>query len=363
MIKIGLVGLPNVGKSSLFRFLTQKESKEGIENYPFATIKPSHGIMPIPDFRLEKLAQDFQSGKVTPSAIEWVDIAGLVKGAAQGLGLGNEFLSHIREVDLICHVVRCFAGSNVEHVEKSVNPLRDYEIIQSELILADLQQIEKRKQKLQILQKKQPQQAEKELKILTYLEQNLMNNCVLFQLKLTAEQKNPEWIQIIKSYNLLTVKPIIIIANYNQEAEIKELENYAQEKQIYFFPLSVKDENDYLDLSVEEKKELGTDWKTTNLGLLAEKIKELLNLKVFFTAGPKETKSWLARKEMNAKQCAGLIHSDIEKGFVCVQVYNYQDWLIYPSEQQLSELGKIRSKGSQYIIQEGDICHFLFSAR
>ncbi|CAH1758453.1 12925_t:CDS:2 [Entrophospora sp. SA101] len=179
MIKIGLVGLPNVGKSSLFRFLTKKEVL--IANYPFATIDPNHGVMPIADFRLEKLAQVFQ-----------IDIAGLVKGAAQGSGLGNEFLSHVREVDLICHVLRCFADSNIEHVEKSVDSLRDYEIIQSELILADLQQIEKKKQKLQILQKKQPQQAEKELKILAYLEQNLMNGFALSQLKLNAEEKGQE---------------------------------------------------------------------------------------------------------------------------------------------------------------------------
>jgi GTP-binding protein YchF len=353
MIKIGLVGLPNVGKSSLFRFLTQKESKEDIKNYPFATIKPNHGIVPIPDFRLENLAQNFQSSKITPSVIEWVDIAGLVKGAAQGFGLGNEFLSHIHEVDLICHVVRCFIDFNVEHVEKSVNPLRDYEIIQSELILTDLQQIEKRKQKLQTLQKKQPKQAEKELKILTYLEQNLMNGFAFSQLKLAIEQKNPEWLQTIKNYNLLTTKPMIIIANYSQETEIKELENYAKTQQIYFFPLPIQTENDYLDLSAEEKKEFGTDWQTSNLSLLNEKIKELLNLKVFFTAGPKETKSWLAGKEMNAKQCAGLIHSDLEKGFIRAQIYNYQGWL--------KKADKIRTEGAQYIIQEGDICHFLFS--
>ncbi|KLL02924.1 MAG: GTP-binding protein YchF [Mycoplasmataceae bacterium CE_OT135] len=358
MIKIGLVGLPNVGKSSLFRFLTQKEVL--IANYPFATIDPNHGVMPIPDFRLEKLAQDFQSVKITPSAIEWVDIAGLVKGAAQGSGLGNEFLAHIREVDLICHVLRCFADSNIEHVEKSVDALRDYEIIQSELILADLQQIEKKKEKLQILQKKQNPQAEKELKILAYLEQNLMNGFALSQLNLT-EEKNQEWTQIIKSYNLLTIKPAIIIANYNQPAEIKVLENYAKEKQMGFFALSVQTENDYLNLSVAEKKELGTNWQTADLSLLTAKIKELLNLKVFFTAGPKESKSWLGKQKMNAKQCSGLIHSDIEKGFIRAQIYNYQDWLIYPSEQQLKKLGKIRTESAQYIIQDGDICHFLFN--
>ena len=361
MIKIGLVGLPNVGKSSLFRFLTRRESKEGIKSYPFATIEPDHGIMPISDPRLEKLAQSFQSAKTIPSIIEWVDIAGLVKGAAQGSGLGNEFLSHIREVDLICHVLRCFVDPNIEHVEKSVDPLRDYEIIQSELILADLQQIKKRKQKLQTFQKKQPQQIEKELKILAYLETNLMNGSVISQLKLDSGQKEQEWIQIIKNYNLLTIKPIIIIANYNQPAEIKVLEKYTKEKQIYFFPVSVQTENDYLDLSITEKNKLEISWQSADLNLLSKKIKELLNLKVFFTAGPKETKSWLASKEMNAKQCAGLIHSDIKKGFIRAQLYNYQDWLTCPNEPQLKKLGKIRTESAQYIIQDGDVCHFLFN--
>ena len=188
-----------------------------------------------------------------------------------------------------------------------------------------------------------------------------MNGFAFSQLKLAIEQKNPEWLQIIKNYNLLTTKPMIIIANYSQEAEIKELKNYAKTQQICFFSLPVQAENDYLDLSTEEKKELGVDWQTANLGLLTEKIKELLNLKVFFTAGPKETKSWLAGKEMNAKQCAGLIHSDIEKRFNHARVYNYQDWLTCPSEQRLSKLGKIRTEGAQYTIQDGDICHFLFS--
>jgi ribosome-binding ATPase len=356
MIKVGLVGLPNVGKSSLFYFFTHQEKvlKE-IANRPFATISPNQGIMAVSDERLEKLAHGFQSKKTTPSTVEWVDIAGLVKGAAQGLGLGNEFLSHIREVDLVCHVLRCFADSSIEHVEKTVDPIRDCEIIQSELILADLQQIEKRKQKVQSLLKKQPQ-LEKEIKVLDYLEQGLMNSFAVSQLKLTSEQK-----EVVKNYNLLTAKPMVIIANYNQPQELKELEVYLQKKEIYFFPLTVQAENDYARLSAEERKELGLNWQPVELSSLTQKIKQLLNLKIFFTAGPKESRSWLAPQEMNAKQCAGLIHSDISKRFISAQIYNYKDWLTYPNEQQLKKKGKIRTESAQYIIQEGDICYFSFN--
>lgn len=280
MIKIGLVGLPNAGKSSLFHFFTQKKGVK-IADYPFATIDPEHGIMPIPDFRLEKLAHEFQSLKTTPSVIEWVDIAGLIKGASQGLGLGNEFLSHIREVDLICHVLRCFTDPIIQHVEETIDPIRDYEIIQSELILADLQQMEKRKQKIQSLLKKQPQ-LEKELKILDYLEQNLMNGLDLSQPKLTPEQK-----EIIKGYNLLTLKPFIIIANYNQPYELEVLEVYFQKKETCFFSFSVQTKNDCVRLPTQKKEEV----VKAELNLLMQKIKQLLNLKVFFTAGPKETRS------------------------------------------------------------------------
>ncbi|CAI2190982.1 6800_t:CDS:2, partial [Funneliformis geosporum] len=281
------VGLPNVGKSSLFYLLTKKENVL-IANYPFATIDPSQGIMAVPDERLEKLTS----------------------GASQGLGLGNEFLSHIREVDLVCHVLRCFTDSIIQHVEETVDPIRDYEIIQSELILADLQQIEKRKQKIQSLLKKQPQ-LEKELKLLGYLEQNLMSGLEISQPMLTPEQK-----EVIKGYNLLTLKPFIIIANYNQPYELEVLETYFQKKETGFFSLSVQTESDGIRRPTQNPIELN---------LLMQKIKQLLNLKIFFTAGPKETRSWLAKQEMNAKQCASLIHSDIGKRFIRAQIYNYKD--------------------------------------
>jgi ribosome-binding ATPase len=206
-IKIGLVGLPNVGKSCLFHFLTQKEGTK-IANYPFATIEPDCGIIPVPDFRLEKLGKHWQSKKITPSMIEIVDIPGLIKGASKGSGLGNEFLSHIREVDMIWHVLRCFPDKDIVHVEKSVNPIRDYEIIQSELILADWQQIEKRLIKLKVRDEK----SQKEKALLQLIQENLEKEIPVSQLDLLKEEK-----ELIRSYNFLTNKPVIMLANYGKE--------------------------------------------------------------------------------------------------------------------------------------------------
>lgn len=347
-IKIGLVGLPNVGKSSLFNFLTKKDIL--IANYPFATIKPNMGIMSLTDPRLEKLSKYWKSKKTTPSVIEIVDIAGLVKGASQGSGLGNEFLSHIREVDLICQVIRCFPEKEIVHVEKSVDPIRDFEIIQLELILADLQQIGRKLAKLKVRDKKE----QKEQEILQLVQKNLEKEIPVNQLDLSEEER-----EIIKSYNFLTNKPTLCLANYGgEENEIQELRKYAEKKRLSFFPLAVKLEGEIEILSVEEKKEIG--WQATDFSFLTEKIKELLKLKTFFTTGEDETKSWLARKEMNARECAGLIHSDIQKNFIRAEIYNYNNWLKFPSREELKKAGKIRKEGADYLIEEGDICYFLF---
>ena len=346
--KIGLVGLPNVGKSTLFNFLTEKEVL--IANYPFATIDPNVGTMILVDPHLEKLSKYYQSKKTVFSNVEIVDIAGLVKGASEGLGLGNEFLSHIREVDLICHVLRCFNEKDIVHVEKSIDPLRDFEIIQLELIFADLQQITKRLEKL----KTKDEKGQKEKKLLDLIKENLEKGIPINKLNFNEEEK-----MIIKPYNFLTLKPFFLLSNYSgDEAEIKNLQNYAEKKEIDFFPLAIKLEKEMKNLSVEEKEEIG--WKITDFSMLAKKIKELLKVKTFFTTGEDESKSWLAKQTMNARECGGLIHSDIENNFIRVEIYNYNDWLKFPSKEELKKSGKIRKEGANYIIEEGDICYFLF---
>ena len=347
-VKIGLVGLPNVGKSSLFHFLTKKNIKD-IANYPFATIKPNVGVMPLPDPRLEKLSQFWQSPLV-PSIVEIIDIAGLVKGASKGLGLGNEFLSHIREVDLICHVLRCFPEKDIIHVEKSVDPIRDLEIIQLELILADLQQVERKLAKL----KARDEETQKQKKFLQSIKANLEKEIPVNQLNFSEEER-----KIVKSCNFLTNKPIFLLANYSEEdVEVKEIKKYAEKNKLSIFPLAVKLEKEMEELSTKEKEEIG--WKGADFSLLAEKIKKLLNLKVFFTTGEDETKSWLAKKSMNARECAGLIHSDIQKNFIQLKVYNYRDWLQFTGKKKLEEARKIHKKGADYIVEEGDICYFDF---
>ncbi|RHZ35585.1 redox-regulated ATPase YchF [endosymbiont GvMRE of Glomus versiforme] len=349
-IKIGLVGLPNVGKSSLFHFLTRKKEGTKIANYPFATIDPNHGVVLIPDFRLEKLGKYWQSEKITHSTVEIVDIAGLVKGASQGLGLGNEFLSHIREVDMIWHVLRCFPDQEIIHVEKSVNPIRDLEIIQLELISADLQQAERKLGKSKVKNEK----TQKEKEICELIKKNLEQEIPVSQLGLSEEEK-----QIIKGYNFLTNKPVLLLANHGgNETEIAKLKDYAQQKQLTLFPLAIKLEKEMEEemekLSNEEKQELG--WQSVDFSVLTGKIKQLLNLKTFFTVGEDETKSWLTKKAMNARECAGLIHSDIQKGFIWVEVHKYNDWLQFPGQKNWKGL----TKKADYIIEDGDICHFLF---
>jgi len=351
--KIGLIGLPNVGKSSLFHFLTKKKDVK-IGNYPFTTIEADAGIIPLVDPRLEKLSEHWKSRRTIFSAVEIIDIAGLVKGASEGLGRGNEFLSDIREVDLFCHVLRCFPEKEVVHVEKTVNPIRDFEIVQLELILSDLQQIEKRLTKLKARDEKTQQEKE----ILQLIQKSLEKEVPINQLTLSEAER-----KVVKNYNFLTSKPMFLLANYssNQEKEIQALEKYAQAKSLSLFPLAVKLETDLTEFSLSEREGLG--WKATDFSRLTEKIKELLGLKTFFTVGEDEVKSWLTKKTFNARECAGLIHSDIQKNFIEVKFYNYQDWLKFSSEKELNESGKIRRAKANYVVQEGDICYFLFNKR
>lgn len=348
--KIGLVGLPNVGKSSLFYFLTKKKDVI-IANYPFATLEPSVGLMPLVDPRLKKLNEYWKSQRIVSSIIEIIDIAGLVKGASKGSGLGNEFLSHIREVDLICHVLRCFPEKNIIHVEKSVDPIRDLEIVQLELILADLQQIKKRLEKFKTWDEKN----QKEKALLQLIKESLEKEIPVNQINLSESEK-----KVIKIYNFLTNKPFILLANYEeQKGEIRELERYAQKKNLSFFSLAVKPEIETEKLSLQEKEKIGS--QNADFDIFAQKIKKELNLKTFFTVGEDEIKSWLTREEMDAKKCAGLIHSKIEKNFIRAEVYNYNDWVLFLNKEKLKKMGKISREGANYSIKEGDICHFFFS--
>jgi len=337
--KIGLVGLPNVGKSSFFNLLTKKNIL--VANYPFATIEKNFGILILKDERLEKLKNYWKSEKISFSSIKIVDIPGLVKGASQGLGLGNEFLSNIRDVDIIFHIIRCFPEKEIIHIEGKINPIRDFEMIKLELIISDLQQIEKKSKKI-----KKPQQNDKEWKILNFIKKKLQEEKMINELIFNEEEK-----KIIKRYDFLTNKPFFFLLNYNDdEKELKNFKEYAIINNFKYFPINIKKEE-----ILNEKFE-----KKDIFSFLITNIYKMLNLKTFFTVGKDEVKSWLVKKNYNAKECSGLIHSDIKNKFIKLEVYNYFDWLVFPDKEILKKNGKIRKEGANYLVKDGDICYFLF---
>ena len=329
-LKAGIVGLPNVGKSTLFNAITKQNILSA--NYPFATIEPNLGTVFVNDKRLEKLNEIFKPKSLVPTSYEFIDIAGLVKGAADGEGLGNKFLSHIREVDAICEVVRCFEDNNIIHVNSIVNPLSDVEIINLELSLADLAIITNRLAKMSKKVKTEKNKSDLlEYETLIKCEENLKNNISIRNIFLTEEEKLS-----IKSYNFLTMKPIIYLAKL--EEELKDLEEQEKEEML-----------------------LAVNMKKSALDNLIISTYEILNLATFFTVGKDEVKAWTYKKGMTAKECAGLIHSDIQKGFIKAEIYNYKDLMEYPDETMLKEKGKIRIEGKDYIMQDGDICFFKFN--
>lgn len=347
--KIGLVGLPNVGKSSLFKLLTKKEIL--IANYPFSTIDPNIADVEIYDQRLPFLVNFFQSLKVIPSTIKVVDIAGIVKGASQKVGLGGEFLSHIRAVDLICHVVRCFKDDGILHVESEVDPIRDLATIQLELILADIEQADKRIEKInKLLKKKSEKLLEEELDIMKRVLIELKKEVPIIDAQvLTAKEK-----ELLKAHNFLTLKPFMVIANCDEDnsAMLQKMREHHQGLDI--FPLLIAMENDYGNFSVAEQQEIG--WKSFDKTLFFGKIKEALHLKTFFTAGKSETRSWLTEIDANAVSCAGLIHSDIQNRFVRAEIYNVNQ--LVSTNQEPREIPK---ETASYLVKDGDVCNFLFS--
>ncbi len=363
-MKLGVVGLPNVGKSTLFNAITNAGAESA--NYPFCTIEPNIGIVNVPDERLDVLSKIYSAKKTTPAQIEFVDIAGLVKGASKGDGLGNKFLSHIREVDAIIHVVRCFEDEKIIHVENNVNPQRDIQTINLELILADLESVNKYIEKENKLLKSGTG-AKGNILLLNTIKNLLENEKPARNLSLTEEQK-----KYVDGLFLLTSKPVIYVANISEEdilknpveiPFVKEVLNFASNEKAEVLSLSCKIEEEIANLDIEErdvfKEELGIN--KSGLEKLIIISYKTLGLMSFLTAGEKEVRAWTIKQGTRAPQAAGKIHSDFEKGFIRAEIVKYDDLISLGSFSNAKEKGKMLSVGKEYIMQEGDVCFFKFN--
>ena len=362
-LSVGIVGLPNVGKSTTFNALTKAQNAEA-QNYPFCTIEPNKAVVPVPDSRLEELAKIVKPQRVLHSTIDFVDIAGLVRGASKGEGLGNQFLSNIRETDMILHMVRCFEDGNITHVEGSVDPIRDIEIIETELIFADLQQLEKKIERL-----KKQAKADKKIAPVLEIAQELKTHLEELQPVRVFANKNEAFEPLNKELRFLSAKPVIFGANVDEEGMVedneyvKQVKEYASKTGADVIKLCAKLEEELVGLDEEEAKELLSEMgvKESGLDKIIRTAFNRLGLISYFTAGVKEVRSWTIKKGWTAPQAAGVIHGDFEKGFIRAEVISYEDFIKYGGEQGAKEAGKMRLEGKDYIVQDGDVMHFRFN--
>lgn len=363
-MKAGIVGLPNVGKSTLFNCLSNAKAQSA--NFPFCTIEPNIGVVNVPDSRLERLESLVQPEKVVPATVEIVDIAGLVRGASKGEGLGNQFLSNIRETDAILHVLRCFDNDNIVHVDGSVNPLRDKETIDLELQLKDLETVEKRLEKVGRAARTGNKEAIKEQEVLQQVHDGLSAATSVRALSIADDDR----LAYVKTMQLLTDKPVLYVCNVDESSAVsgndyvEQVRKVAAAEQADVLVLAVSTEADINELDTYEERQLFLD----DLGLtepgaakLIRAAYAMLNLHTYFTAGPKEVKAWTVLQGATAPQAAGVIHTDFEKGFIRAEVISYTDYDSYESEAKVKEAGKMRVEGKDYIVQDGDVMHFRFN--
>ena len=363
-MKAGIVGLPNVGKSTLFNCLSNAKAQSA--NFPFCTIEPNIGVVNVPDPRLERLESLVQPEKVVPATVEIVDIAGLVRGASKGEGLGNQFLSNIRETDAILHVLRCFDNDNIVHVDGSVNPIRDKETIDLELQLKDLETVEKRLEKVSRAARTGNKEAIKEKEVLDKLQLGLAAATSVRSLSICDDDR----LAYVKTMQLLTDKPVLYVCNVdessavNGNAYVDQVRQVAEDEQADVLVLAVSTEADINELDTYEERQLFLD----DMGLtepgaakLIRAAYAMLNLHTYFTAGQKEVRAWTVLQGSTAPQAAGVIHTDFEKGFIRAEVISYADYNSYASEVKVKEAGKMRVEGKDYVVQDGDVMHFRFN--